>query len=94
MAIRIFEMRDLGVYGAPVRLFPPAVRQTGTVGSESAKSAAFASGTVLVTVQADTACHVAFGADPVATRDDYRIGAGETADFGVKAGDKIAWIAD
>lgn len=94
MAIRILEFGALGQPAhAPVRRVPFLAKQSGAVGGTSTQSSAFSAGTSLVTVQADEDCHVAFGSNPTATTSDFKIGAGETHDFGVNSGDKAAWIA-
>lgn len=91
MAIRIFEMADLAYGNAPVR-GDFAVSQEGTVGATSAQSAAFDGSTRYITVQSDEACHVVRGGNPTATTADFSIAAGETHDFGVFPGQKLAWI--
>lgn len=91
MAIRIFEMADLGYNDAPVR-GPFAVSQSGTVGASSTQSSAFDGATRYITVQSDEACHVVIGANPTATTGGFKIAAGETHDFGVFPGNKVAWI--
>lgn len=89
MAIRIFE------FAYPVMALRPSAflaKQSGTVTASSQPSAAFQLLTQCVTVQADEACHVAFGASPVATTTDFKIAAGDERDFFANGGDKIAWI--
>lgn len=87
MATRIIE------YGGPGRLsnsFPvvpadqrvtaqTAMTATGT----SAQSSAFNAATALVCVQSDEAIKVAFGTNPTATDDDYRIQAGAEQFFSI-----------
>lgn len=92
MAIRIFEIADLAAEGAQVRAAPFRVSQSGTVGASSAQSSAFSGATQFVTIQSDEACHVVFGGNPTATTGGFKIAAGETHDFGVEPGSKVAWI--
>lgn len=94
MAIRIFEFNDLAPGRIPVRKVPFTSSQSNaTIDGTSRQSNAFASETRIVSVQADTACHVVFGANPTATTAGFKIASGETHDFAVNGGDKIAWIA-
>lgn len=94
MAIRIFEFNDLAAGSFPVRYVPFAVSQeNATIDGTSRQSNAFAASTRLVTVQADEACHVQFGVNPTATTAAFKIAAGETHDFAVTGGHKVAWIA-
>lgn len=89
MAIRIFEFVE------PILSLRPSAFEashTGTVGATSVASDAFRSATQCVTVQSDEACHVVLGANPTATTAGFKIAAGETWDFAVEGGDKIAWI--
>jgi hypothetical protein len=92
MPVRILESGGLP-HGAnePIRRVPFITQQTPIAAtSTSAQSAAFNAGTRIVTVQSDEAVHVTFGANPTATTSHFKIGAGETHDFGVAAGDKMA----
>lgn len=93
MAIRIFEMADAAVGNMPVRAAPFRASQTGVVGATSVQSAAFSGATNFVSVQSDEACHVVFGKNPTSTTAGFKIAAGDTQDFGVEPGDKVAWIA-
>lgn len=65
-----------------------ALTATGT----SAQSTAFAAGTDLVCVQSDEAVCVAFGANPTATANDYKIPAGGEQFFDVDPNWKVAVI--
>lgn len=94
MAIRIFEQANIGMEGkAPVRRAPFSATQSGTVDVTSTASSAFSGSTRIVTIQSDEDCHVLFGASPTATTAGFKITAGETHDFGVEPGSKVAWIA-
>lgn len=94
MAIRIFEMGGLGLWGrAPIRPSGWVAKQSGVVGASSTKSSAVTGGTAMVSIQTDEACHIALGADPTATTSDFKLAAGDTADFGIEPGHKVAWIA-
>jgi len=93
MATRIIE------YGGSDRIDRlPIVPETSqltvqaalTATTTSAQSAAFANGTGTVCVQSDEAVYVAFGTDPTATTNDYRIPAGSEQFFTVKPGQKVA----
>jgi hypothetical protein len=89
MAIRIFE------FSAPIFTLRPSeflAKQAGTVAASSDQSETFQGATRCVTVQSDEACHIAFGDDPTATTADFKVAAGETWDFAVEGGDKVAWI--
>lgn len=67
--------------------------QTVAVGAASAANAtAFAPGTFAVRVVATTACHICFGATPVATTDHAYLPAGWVAEYTVQPGQKIAVI--
>lgn len=90
--IRVFEYGRLP-NGETTRLSKPRKKHSVTIAAESDESAAFTNGTTFVSVQADAACHVAFGADPVATTGDFKIQSGATEDFSVTGGDKVAVIA-
>lgn len=94
MAIRIFEMNDLADGRIPARKVPFSVSQeNATIDGSSRQSNAFAATTRIVTIQADAGCHVLFGANPTATTAAFKIAAGETHDFAVNGGDKVAWIS-
>jgi hypothetical protein len=60
--------------------------------SELLHDASEGGATQLVSIQADAACHVVFGADPTATTACHKIQSGETADFWVRPGLKVAVI--
>lgn len=90
MAVRILESAPIGDR-FPVRRGEIVTAQTAiTATSTSAQSAAFNALTGIVHVQADEAVHVAFGASPTATTAHFKIAAGETHDFIVTPGHKMA----
>lgn len=96
MALNIFEMSDAAMTGPkPVRAVPFQASQSMTPSGTSAMSAAFARDTKFITVQNTGAAivFVKFGTAPVAiTATGYAIAAGETHDFEVRGGDKLAVI--
>lgn len=71
---------------------PSIGTQTVAIGGASAQSAAFKSNTRIVRINTDMACHVVFGANPVATTSMARMSADQTEYFGVVPGQKIAVI--
>ncbi len=56
------------------------------------QSAAFNTKTHMVRLRATTDCYIAFGANPTATSSTHFLAAGETQDFAVFGGDKVAAI--
>lgn len=94
MALRVIESIAPSRHRNLRRVPFSVVQSTVAVGGTSTQSAAFAHNTTLVTVQSDEACHVAFGANPTATTDHYKLSAnnGFEADFEVTAGHKVAVI--
>lgn len=97
MSLHIFEMTrpiDVTQRGMnQVRTVPWNAAQTPvTVSGTSEQSAAFAPATLAITLVADEACHVEFGANPTATTNSFPLAAGEKADFGVVPGHKVAVI--
>jgi hypothetical protein len=93
MAIRIFEtVGRANTGGARIRRVPFLFAQSGVVSGSSTQSAALQADEVTV-IQADEACHVAFGSNPTATTSDFKIEVGTTYDFGTTRGHKVAWIA-
>lgn len=94
MAIRIFEMNNLAPGRIPTYRVPfVASQENATIDGTSRQSNAFGEATRIVVVQADAACHVLFGLNPTATTAAFKIAAGETKEFVVTGGDKVAWIA-
>lgn len=90
--IRIMESDDTGARGT-VRRAPFSVIQTPVaIGAASVASSAFGPSTRILTVQADAACHIAFGKTPVATTSGFKMAADSTEDFEVNGGDKIAVV--
>lgn len=64
------------------------------IGVASAPSAPMPETTRLVRVHTEAACRFAVGTNPVATSASPRMAAGQTEYMGLRAGDKIAFIAD
>lgn len=93
MAIRILEMGNRMSGAQPIRPVPFLVEQSKTVSGTSAQSDAFSDNTKMVTLQADAACHVTFGADPTATTTHFKLNADQTYDFEVQSGHKVAFIS-
>lgn len=62
----------------------PGATQTVTYAGASAQSVAFAATTVLVRIQCDSICNIAFGSNPTATVTTIRLTAGQTEYFSVK----------
>jgi hypothetical protein len=89
MATRIIEYQEVARRD-PFPLVPEenkltaqtAITATGT----SAQSSAFAASTRIVCVQSDEAVYVAFGTNPTATANDYRLQAGGENFFAVARG--------
>jgi hypothetical protein len=95
MATRILE-HGRAAFATPVIIPPINVAQAAmTASAGSARSAALASETRLVTVQSDEAVNVKIGdaATVVATSSDYKIPAGGEATFEAWGGQKVAIIA-
>jgi hypothetical protein len=87
MATRIIE------YGASASVLPlvPAVNKVTaqsalTATGTSQQSSAVQVGTAIVLVQSDEAVYVAFGTNPTATTNDYRLQAGTEQFFAVPPG--------
>jgi hypothetical protein len=94
MAIRMFGMGGTGGFGrVPVRPAFWVEKESGTVGASSTQSSAFVGGSCMVSIQTDEDCHVLIGPNPTATTSDFKLAAGQTQDFGINVGDKVAWIA-
>lgn len=74
----------------PAPLMPGIAEQAITITGTSAQSAAFSATTTNILVHTDTACFLAFGANPTAVNTAHGVGAGETRFYGVAAGSKIA----
>jgi len=94
VATRIIEFLRLdGPFGekplVPMKLLNGA-QAAITATSTSQQSEAFGDETTMVCVQSDEAIHVAFGDDPEATTDDYRIQAGADLFASVGPGQKVA----
>lgn len=91
MATRIIEYggrdRTDGLAAIPAVV---ATQAAITATITSAQSAAFNAATNLVCVDSDEAVHVAFGTNPTATTDNFKVAAGDAAFFTVKSGDKVA----
>lgn len=64
------------------------------ISGSSTPSAAFATDTQFIRVHTDAICSVAYGANPTATANSFRMAADQTEYFGVNPGDKIAVIAN
>lgn len=78
----------------PVALHPPVAVQTPvTFSGTSAQSAAMATDTTYVRLEADAACHYAVGSNPTATTNNTRLPADVVEHIGIPAGYKIAVIA-
>jgi hypothetical protein len=89
--IRVFEYGRLPD-GATTRERRPRAKDEVTIAAASDQANAFTPETKFVTIQADAACHVAFGADPTATTADFKIQSGASEDFHVIGGHKVAVI--
>src|SRR4051812_48167052 len=66
------------------------------IGAGSLQSAAFAATTVLVRIGTDAICSIAFGTNPTATANTFRMAADQVEYFGVPAGQsyKVAVITN
>src|SRR5258705_13410127 len=73
---------------------PPLAEQTVSIGGGSVSSNAFGAGTVIVRLNTDTSCSIAFGASPTATASTMRMAADQTEDFNVTPGQKAALISN
>lgn len=71
----------------------PALAEQAVTFTTSTPSAAFASGTTFIRVQASAACYLKVGANPTATASNMPLAGGVAEYFGVKEGDKIAALA-
>lgn len=92
MPLRIFESDDTGERGTVRRVPFSVIQAPVAVGGTSTQSAAFAGGTRIATIQADENCHILIDNNPTATAAHFKIGAGETHDFEVQGGHKLAVI--
>lgn len=87
-----FLARDAQGNTIPAGREPGRVQQV-PIGGSSQQSSAFAGDTNFVRVHADSACRIAFGANPSADMSCARLAGGATEFFGVRPGDKIAVIS-
>jgi hypothetical protein len=80
----------------PVDAYTPSTSQVFAVGTTTAASTAFGTGTTLVRVSCSLGhCHVAFGAAPTASiTTSMMIPNNSVEIFKVNSGDKIAYIRD
>ncbi len=81
-----------GATSAPLAAEPGA-DQTPVTFSTSAQSAAFADGTLYISMIGSAAFHYVVGANPTATTNHLKVPADTPREIGVKAGHKIAVIA-
>lgn len=92
MATRIIEYGNL-IGNAPT-IIPSTTKVTAqaamTATGTSAQSAAFSDATSVVCIQSDEAIYAAFGSNPTATANDYRIQAGGEQFFHVSPSWKVA----
>ncbi len=73
----------------------PALRvQRVPISGTSVQAEAFNSKTTFVAINVDVTCSLAFGADPTATASSMRMPQDATMFFGVKPGDKVAFISN
>lgn len=78
-----------------VAVAPPAVDQTPVaIGGASVQSAAFGVRAKFVRLHTDAICSVAFGSNPTATANSFRMAANQTEYFGVTVADKVAVITN
>ena len=75
-------------------LEPALAMQTVAISVGSVQSVAFQPGTTFVRINADAACSVAFGTNPVATATASRLSPNSTELFGVVGGLKVAVITN
>lgn len=72
---------------------PANANQTVAIGGASTQSAAFTTGSRIVRIHTDVACHLEIGGtNPVATTSSMRLAADQTEYFVVAAGQKLAVI--
>lgn len=94
----ITELEEQGRDGnnqlAPAPQLPPVAQQTVAVGAGSIQSAALNARTRMVRLVSDVACSIDVGANPTATATSLRLSANVPEYFAVKAGLKIAAIAN
>ena len=76
--------------GRPIPALTPGDSQRVAVGGTSAQSTALSSETIIVRVQSDVACYLAFGDNPTATNTDLVLPANTVEYFGVAPGSKVA----
>ena len=72
---------------------PPLAQVFVPIAGASAQSPAIVTGTKIVRVACDVACHIAYGTNPVATTSSLYLPVNAVEYFGVEAGGKIAVIA-
>lgn len=73
----------------------PALRtQKVAITAGSVQSLAFDARTTFVAINVDATCSFAFGLDPTVTTADMRLPQDATQYFGVRPGDKVAFIAN
>jgi hypothetical protein len=73
---------------------PALATQRVAIGGGSTQSAPFNPKTTFVAINVDVTCSLAFGDDPTATTTDMRLPQDATQYFGVRAGDKVAFISN
>lgn len=83
---------DLTPFPAPA--LPPNAEQSVSIAGTSAQSAPMHANTVLIQVNTDAACSLAFGSSPTAVTAAHRLSAGETRFYGINPGTVIAVIAN
>ncbi len=70
----------------------PAIAEQKVTFTTTTQSNAFNEQTRFVMVHVDAICHVAFGDNPTATTGAHRLAANETRFYGVRPGQKIAFV--
>jgi|SRR6267154_2354170 len=94
----ITELKSIIFAGNQAVLAPASntitAEQDVAIGGSSVQSAAFAATTNFVMVNCDSACSLAWGANPTAVTTAHRLGANETRFYGVIPGQKLAVIAN
>jgi len=94
--IFITELKDMAPSdsgaGLQIARMPPIAEQAVTITGTSAQSAALNAQTKFVRITSDGVAQIAFGANPTATTNSLRMGAGTVEYFGVVGGSKIAAI--
>lgn len=80
---------------AQIPMQPPVTVQTALVpGASSAQSQAFNAATRFVELTTDADCRINFGSNPTAAQSNSLMKAGDVRYYGVRAGDKLAVIAN